>query len=88
MTKYSAVSLTRKAMKDITLSNGTFLPAGTVFAAASGPTHLDAENYPDPTVFDPWRFSKLREKEGEGNRHQIVGTAVDFIPFGHGRYAW
>ncbi|KAK7688640.1 hypothetical protein QCA50_008178 [Cerrena zonata] len=81
------LSLTRKAMKDITLSNGTFLPAGTVFAAASGPTHLDAENYPDPTVFDPWRFSKLREKEGEGNRHQIVGTAVDFIPFGHGRYA-
>ena len=80
------VTLTRKAMKDITLLDGTFLPAGTIVAAASYATHFDDAQYEDAETFDPWRFSRTRE--GEGVKHQFVTTSPDYIPFGHGRHAW
>lgn len=84
----SLVSLTRKALKDMTLSDGTFIPAGTILMAASTATHLDPDNYEDPTVFNPWRFSDMRDKDGEGTRHQLVSTSADYISFGHGKHAW
>ena len=82
------VSLGRRALKDITLSDGTFIPKGSVLVAASASTHLDEEHYDHATVFNPWRFSDMREQEGGGNRYQFVSTSVDFIPFGHGKHAW
>ena len=84
----ATVSLTRRALKDITLSDGTFIPQGSIFVAASASTHMDNQNYEDATVFNPWRFSDMREQEGGGNRYQFVSTSVDFIPFGHGKHAW
>lgn len=74
-------------MKDITLSNGTFLPAGTMLTAPSWHTHTDPENYVDPMVFNPWRFSDMRDK-GDTTRHQFVSTSADYISFGHGKHAW
>ena len=76
------------ALKDLTLSDGTFIPSGTVIAAASFATHTDAEYYAKPEVFNPWRFSDKREADGESARHQFVATSTEFIPFGHGKHAW
>ncbi|KAK7686504.1 hypothetical protein QCA50_010102 [Cerrena zonata] len=87
MNGINALSLSRMAKKDITLSDGTFIPTGTVIAAASSATHLDSENYTDPNVFDPWRFSSKREEDGENARHQFVATSTEYIPFGHGKHA-
>lgn len=80
--------MTRKALKDHTLSDGTFLPAGTFVSAASRAIHYDSANYEHPEVFDGFRFANIREEEGEGTKHQMVATATDFLAFGHGRHAW
>lgn len=82
------VALTRKAMKDFTFSDGTFIPAGTIISAASVATHTNEEFYDDAQVFNPWRFSDMRSEEGEGTKHQMVSTSTEYIAFGHGRHAW
>ncbi|KAG5350288.1 hypothetical protein C0989_011728 [Termitomyces sp. Mn162] len=47
------------------------------------------ENYPDPLVFDGFRFSKMREKQSEGfSKHQMVALTHEYIVFGHGKHAW
>lgn len=76
------------AKKDLTLSDGTFIPSGTVIVAASSATHSDSEYYTDPDVFNPWRFSSKREEDGENARHQFVATSTEYISFGHGKHAW
>ena len=86
---HCAVNLFRKAVKDVTLSDGTRIPRGTLVAAAAVTAHSDDTRYADPGVFDPFRFARLREGgRGEATRHQLVNTSVDFITFGHGRHAW
>ena len=54
----------RKAMVDVTLADGTFLPRGTCVAAAAVPSHLNEDIYPDADKFDAFRFSRMREAEG------------------------
>lgn len=75
-------------MKDVTFSDGTYIPEGTIVAAATASTHHDDKNYEDAGVFDPFRFSKLREQEGEITKHHYVSTSSTDIGFGHGKHAW
>ncbi|KAI1787506.1 cytochrome P450 [Ganoderma leucocontextum] len=83
----SLIALPRKVTRDITLNDGTFVPKGTVLAAAARPAHHDEANYVNADVFDPFRFAKMREREGESAKHQFVKTSVDLVSFGHGRHA-
>ncbi|TBU42680.1 cytochrome P450 [Dichomitus squalens] len=85
----SLLNIFRKAMKDVTLSDGTRIPKGTLVAAAAITAHSDDTRYPDPAVFDPFRFARMREGGGleEATRHQLVNTSVDFITFGGGKHA-
>ncbi len=83
-----AASVTRKAMRDLTLSDGTFIPKDTLIAAASYPMHYDDSIYENASTFDPFRFSSMREEDGEGTKHQFVNTSIEYIPFGHGKHAW
>ena len=78
----------RVAMKDYTFSDGTFVPKGTFIAVASRAIHMDESIYPRANEFDPFRFSRMREGEGQATKHQFVNTAVDFLVFGHGKHAW
>ena len=80
--------MTRKAMVDLTLNDGTFIPKGTIIVAAAHPRHHDESIYPDPDVFDPFRFARMREGEGESTKHQFVNTSTDYVSFGHGKHAW
>ena len=77
----------RKILKDIVLPDGTLLPKDTLVAAAAHPTHHDAAHYPDADVFRPFRFADMRAG-GEGTKHQFTHTSPDYVPFGHGRFAW
>ncbi|KAI0080654.1 cytochrome P450 [Panus rudis PR-1116 ss-1] len=88
MNGISGISVMRKTVAPITLSTGHHLPAGTMVVAPAVSTHLDDEYYSDPDIFNPWRFSEMREgHDGESTKHQFVSTSVDYIPFGHGRHA-
>ena len=73
---------------DITLSDGMFIPKGTLVAAAAAPVHRNESVYANPDVFDPFRFAKVRNDDDEAPKHQVVNTSYDFLPFGHGKHAW
>ena len=78
----------RKALTDLKFTDGTVIPAGTTIVAAAASTHMDEEFYEDPEIFNPWRFSDMRQEDGEGTKHQFVSTSVDYVSFGHGKHAW
>ncbi|KAH9942851.1 cytochrome P450 [Amylocystis lapponica] len=82
----NCVSVSRMALQDITLSNGIRIPAGTFVAADAIGAHHNEDKYTDPRVFDPFRFSSIREGS-EGTRVQYVNASVDYIPFGIGAHA-
>ncbi|TEB33855.1 cytochrome P450 [Coprinellus micaceus] len=83
-----STSMTRKVLRDFTLSNGITLPAGSVVGIASRGLHHDSEKYEDPLKFDGFRFLRLREKEEGGElKYQMVSLHHDYLLFGHGRSA-
>ena len=83
------LSMTRKVMVGYTLSDGTFLPKGSLISCNAYATHRLEENYDDANEFKPFRFSDQREESTEeGLKHQMVSTSNDYLPFGHGRHAW
>ncbi|KIK94711.1 hypothetical protein PAXRUDRAFT_429265 [Paxillus rubicundulus Ve08.2h10] len=81
------VSLSRKAMKDFSFSDGTVLPKGTMVATASQTIHLDDGVYEDATKFDPFRFANKHEEDGDGAKLSYVSTNADYLAFGYGRHA-
>ncbi|KAH9929782.1 cytochrome P450 [Fomitopsis serialis] len=83
----SGVSVIRKAVVDLRLADGTVIPAGTLLGAAADATHCDDENYDDAGVFNPFRFSDMRQEESERIKHQFVSTSPEYVPFGHGKHA-
>ncbi|KAM5541334.1 hypothetical protein V8D89_004888 [Ganoderma adspersum] len=80
-------TLTRRAMKDITLSDGIRIPEGTLLQAATYPQHHDDAYFEDANTFDPFRFARKRGAAGEGVKHQASTTAPEYLPFGHGKVA-
>ncbi|KAH9897773.1 cytochrome P450 [Cubamyces lactineus] len=81
------VTLLRRALKDIKLRDGTVIPRDTMIVAATDAMHNDSALYDDADRFDPFRFARMREAEGEATKHQLVHTSVKYMPFGHGRHA-
>ncbi|CCM00485.1 uncharacterized protein FIBRA_02519 [Fibroporia radiculosa] len=86
-TGLGAYAINRKALKDFTFADGTFIPAGTMIAASARPIHFDDENYANPDMFNPWRFSNMRTDEGTGLKYQMISTSTQYLPFGHGKNA-
>ncbi|OBZ66897.1 Ent-kaurene oxidase [Grifola frondosa] len=82
----NAVSLTRKAMRDVVFGDGTFIPAGTIVSVAAT-VHHDKAVYEAPDVFDRWRFASMRDKAGSGTKHQMASPSANYIAFGYGRHA-
>ena len=97
------LTMQRKAMRDVILSDGTFIPVGTVTAIAADARHLDPTLYgKEPETFDPWRFLKAKEREGVPNvddinegdeegeqeiRNRVVSVNEDWLVFGYGKHA-
>ncbi|KAI6022896.1 hypothetical protein PISMIDRAFT_672792 [Pisolithus microcarpus 441] len=81
------VSVQRKAMEDLTLSDGTFIPKGTHIAVPTYIIHRDSTVYQNPGMFDPLRFYKLRSNGTESARHQMVAVNQNYLPFGYGKHA-
>ncbi|KAJ8457660.1 hypothetical protein ONZ51_g11391 [Trametes cubensis] len=82
-----AVTLLRRALKDIKLRDGTVIPRGATVVAATDAMQHDGAVYDDAERFDPFRFARMREAEGEATKHQFVHTSVNYLPFGHGKHA-
>src|ERR1700712_2450789 len=69
-------SMPRRAVRDFTFK-GYAIPAGTLVGINPLFTHHMAEIWPDPTKFDPMRFSD----EAQRNRHRFA-----WVPFGGGAH--
>ena len=78
----------RLARKDITLSDGTLIPKGTmVFTPAFAIAH-DPNLYSDPSIFDGLRFYHLRQRSADdNNKYQFTTVNREQMQFGMGRHA-
>jgi cytochrome P450 len=86
----SSFMMQRKVVnpKGYTCSDGTYLPKDTMIVIPTNAIHHDEKNYQDPSVFDGFRFSKLREADkDDGPKHQMVNTNGTNLTFGNGRHA-
>jgi cytochrome P450 len=85
----SLVLLNRKVLDDFTFSDGAKIPAGTNLSVSVTNTHLNPDNYENPSEFDGFRFCKMKDKEsGEAvKKFDMVATSSQFLTFGHGRHA-
>lgn len=86
-------SFTRKALKSFVLSNGQVIPKGSTIEVPNYAVSRDPEVYPNPDVFDPLRFFKLRNEAREKGEveqaasNQFVSVNKEFLTFGYGRHA-
>lgn len=80
--------MARRVQKDFTFSNGLRIPAGNWIFAPNSPVLRDPDNYPEPDKFDGFRFSRLREEEGQSNSHTLVSSSMKNLQFGDGRHGW
>ncbi|KAG6329270.1 hypothetical protein ID866_9819 [Astraeus odoratus] len=80
------LTVERKALKDIKLSDGTFIPKGTHTQLAIGGVHHDPDVYDNADVFEPFRFADLAG-DREGNRYHLVAVNPSSLGFGYGKMA-
>ena len=85
--------------KPFTFSNGFQVPVGKTVSTHLYATHHDGAIYPNPEVFDGFRFvgppaDADSEKERDatdttnGFRASVYTTSKNFLSFGHGKHAW
>ncbi|KAH9975527.1 cytochrome P450 [Lactifluus volemus] len=85
----SIVLATRLVLRPFTFSNGVTIPPGVLVAVPAGVAHRDEEVYNNADKFEGFRFSKLREHDGDGvtTRHQVVSVSPEHVSWGLGRHA-
>lgn len=86
----------------VTMKSGLHLPAGTSIGTPTCAIHFDESIYENPTVYQPFRFSRAREEFAAGNQKgdesnagkvlqsknlATVTTSDHFLAFGHGKHA-
>ncbi|KKY13216.1 putative cytochrome p450 [Diplodia seriata] len=81
-----ALVMDRYVEKEVVLSDGLTLPAGSALMVHAT-NNLDEAIWPRAKEFDGYRFVKLREQPGEENRHQLVTTSAEHLGFGLGLHA-
>ncbi|EMD41691.1 hypothetical protein CERSUDRAFT_79328, partial [Gelatoporia subvermispora B] len=82
----NGMAVVRVVLDNMTLSDGTRIPSGTIVAAGATTLHRDEDLYENPETFDPLRFYKAWEEDG-GIKHGFASTRSDYIAFGRGRHA-
>ncbi|KAM0433860.1 hypothetical protein ACHAPT_003803 [Fusarium lateritium] len=80
------VSMTRLALEDVKLSDGTFIPKNKGVAVSSH-RMWDPSLYPNPDQWDGTRFYNMRDEPGKQNSSQLVSTSPDYLAFGYGQNA-
>ncbi|KAL1636501.1 hypothetical protein SLS56_001084 [Neofusicoccum ribis] len=76
----------RYCMRNLTLSDGTFLPKGTIIEVDGSQPYFDPQNFENPETFDPLRFYRLRN-QGDKNSHQFATSNASYLQWGQGRHA-
>ncbi|PPR07416.1 hypothetical protein CVT26_013732 [Gymnopilus dilepis] len=81
-------ALPRYTMVDCDLGDGLYVPLGHRVAIDMTAIHFDPNIYPDPYRCDVFRFSKLREQNGDDSaKYGFATVDSSYLPFGAGRHA-
>ena len=78
----------RKVMKKFTFSNGITVEPGEIVGTNIAALHMDESLYKNAREFDGFRFSRMRDKNGETAKYCSTNTNHEFLQFGHGKHAW
>lgn len=78
------MGLSRILKEDLQFSIGPRLPKGTIVCVYQHHIHNSETLYPDPEVFDPQRFLRMRSKPGHETRHQYTNNGPDLLTWGDG----
>ena len=68
------MAISRLTIQDGTLPDGTFIPAGYQVSVDMLRIHMNPAVYPNPDVFDPFRFSKLRDETGSDAKYGFASV--------------
>ncbi|TEY69072.1 hypothetical protein BOTCAL_0117g00200 [Botryotinia calthae] len=68
MNPLNLVTMNRKMMDTVQLSDGTILPKGSFVGMAAGSIGFDSNIFENPGEFDGFRFEKLRQQVGAENK--------------------
>jgi cytochrome P450 len=89
------VRFNRVVLKPITLKDGSVIPKGYTIEAPYAAFVNYPQLYPDPDVFDPYRFVNLRLEKSEDpigyksrEQYQFVTVVKENMDFGYGRHSW
>ena len=78
----------RKALRPITLSDGTHIPSGTFTFSPANAISFDSNIYPNPDTFDGLRFYSMRQGSvEEEKKYQLTSITKTQMQFGSGRHA-
>lgn len=77
------VAFQRNPIRDITLSDETFIPRGNYIWAPSEAISADPSIYDEPEKFDGLKFYKMRATDE--NKHLVVSSSPIQLHFGTGR---
>ncbi|TCD70621.1 hypothetical protein EIP91_002652 [Steccherinum ochraceum] len=77
------VSPQRMTTGDVTLSDGTFLPRGTLVGGNVIQIHSNEQFYPHAAEFDGFRYVE----DGKTTGGSLITTSPTFLTFGHGKQA-
>ena len=68
------MGISRLTVQDGTLPDGTFIPAGYQVSVDLLRIDRNPAVYPNPDVFDPFRFSKLRDETGSDAKYGFASV--------------
>ncbi|KAG9221143.1 hypothetical protein CCMSSC00406_0005418 [Pleurotus cornucopiae] len=83
----SFLGMNRLTIANGKLPDGVVIPPGYQVTVNLKHIHRDPQIYSNPHVFDPFRFSKLREAEDSSVKYGFTTVDNFFLPFGAGRHA-
>ncbi|KAI1877566.1 hypothetical protein JX265_003574 [Neoarthrinium moseri] len=82
----SIVTMRRRVMEDIKLSNGLVLKKGARINVDNRRMD-DPAVYKDPQLYNPYRFFEMRLEPGKEHMAQLVSTNSTHLGFGHGEHS-
>ncbi|KJZ71108.1 hypothetical protein HIM_09527 [Hirsutella minnesotensis 3608] len=82
-----ASALARLVLKPYTFSNGLHVPEGTYIFTPNSPLLEDTRYYNDPSVFDGFRFARMRDDAKLKASCPLTATGETSMHFGIGRHA-
>lgn len=69
------------ALRDVTFSNGLFVPKGELVAVAAD-VMSNPNVWPEPEKYDPYRYMRIRENPEKAFSAQLENTNAEHIGFG------